>query len=258
MNRIKVHCPDVRTESLAIETVLRCRILIVFSEEAQHDFYGLKNPITISLDAAGADMAVTGVTYFKRFRMEIDLRAVTPIAPQLPDGYHWESWRPLLLERHAWAKWESFRAELDSQVFECLGNYHGCVHLMQEIYNRDTFLANATWLISQEAASGAAPPNAAKPHAERKWVDCATIQGLAQAGSLGAIQNVGVTPAHRGRGLGRALVLKALEGFRLAEMNRVYLEVTAQNTAAIELYRSLGFRVTRTVYKAVEDDFTLF
>jgi ribosomal protein S18 acetylase RimI-like enzyme len=191
-------------------------------------------------------MAVTGVTYFKRFRMEIDLREISPVAPILPDGYHWESWQPLLLERHAGAKWESFRSELDSHVFECLGNYHGCVHLMQEIYNRDTFLANATWLISYDPAWGG------------KSVDCATIQGLAQAGSLGAIQNVGVTPPHRGRGLGRALVLKSLEGFRLAEMSRVYLEVTAQNTAAVELYRSLGFRVTRTVYKAVEEDFTIY
>jgi ribosomal protein S18 acetylase RimI-like enzyme len=134
---------------------------------------------------------------------------------------------------------------------------------MQEIYNRDTFLANATWLIAYDPtgnerltegdkATGSGTPTGGKP------VDCATIQGLAQAGSLGAIQNVGVTPAHRGRGLGRALVLKALEGFRQAEMNRVYLEVTAQNSAAIELYLSVGFRITRTVYKAVEDDFMLY
>jgi GNAT superfamily N-acetyltransferase len=191
-------------------------------------------------------MAVTGVTYFKRYRMEIDLRAALQSAPLLPDGYQWESWRPELLERHAWAKWESFRSELDSHVFECLGNYHGCVNLMQEIYHRDTFLANATWMIRFDPAWGG------------KSVDCATIQGLAQAGSLGAIQNVGVIPAHRGRGLGRALVLKALEGFRAANMHRVYLEVTAQNTTAVELYRSLGFRVTRTVYKAVEEDFTLY
>lgn len=184
-------------------------------------------------------MATT--SYFKRFRMEIDLREAALPAPLLPDGYHWESWSPHVLERHAWAKWESFRSEIDSQVFECLGDYIGCLRLMQEIYNRDTFLANATWLISHDAPRG-------KP-----LQDCATIQGLAQAGALGSIQNVGVVPAHRGLGLGRALVLKSLEGFRLAGMNRVYLEVTAQNKPAVELYRSLGFKVTRTVYKAVED-----
>lgn len=185
-------------------------------------------------------------SYYKRFRMEIDLRTASLPSPVLPAGYRWEAWCPDVLERHAWAKWESFRSEIDSQVFECLGDYIGCLRLMQEIYGRDTFLANATWLISEESTRGKVPH------------DCATIQGLAQAGQLGSIQNVGVVPAHRGLGLGRALVLKSLEGFRFAGMNRVYLEVTAQNEPAVELYRSLGFRVTRTVYKAVEEELTAY
>ena len=189
---------------------------------------------------------VTTTSYYKRFRMEVDLRDAALPAPVLPDGYHWECWIPQVLERHAWAKWESFRSEIDSHVFECLGDYIGCLRLMQEIYNRDTFLANATWLISHDSVRGKAP------------VDCATIQGLAQAGALGSIQNVGVVPAHRGLGLGRALVLKSLEGFRLAGMSRVYLEVTAENKPAVELYRSLGFKVTRTVYKAVEQELSAY
>lgn len=189
-------------------------------------------------------MATT--SYFKRFRMEIDLRTAVLAAPQLPAGYRWQAWNPEVLERHAWAKWESFRSEIDSHVFECLGDYLGCLRLMEEIYHRDTFLANATWLINHDPIRGKAP------------IDCATIQGLAQAGQLGSIQNVGVVPAHRGLGLGRALVLKSLEGFRFAGMNRVFLEVTAQNAPAVELYRSIGFVVTRTVYKAVEEELTAY
>ena len=197
------------------------------------------------LPNTGADM-VTTTSYYKRYRMEIDLRDASLPAPLLPEGYHWESWTPQVLERHAWAKWESFRSEIDSHVFECLGDYVGCLRLMQEIYNRDTFLAHATWLISQDGPRG------------KKSLDCATIQGLAQAGALGSIQNVGVVPAHRGLGLGRALVLKSLEGFSQSGMNRVYLEVTAQNKPAVELYRSLGFKVTRTVYKAVEQELSAY
>src|SRR5438876_101155 len=79
-----------------------------------------------------------------------------------------------------------------------------------------------------------------------------TIQGVVQTGQWGAVQNVGVAPEHRGRGLGRALVLKSLSGFRTAGVPRVYLEVTARNTAAVQLYRSLGFRLARTTYKAVD------
>jgi ribosomal protein S18 acetylase RimI-like enzyme len=36
----------------------------------------------------------------------------------------------------------------------------------------------------------------------------------------------------------------------------VYLEVTAQNQGAIRLYRRVGFAVIRTVYKAVEVEYS--
>ena len=65
-------------------------------------------------------------------------------------------------------------------------------------------------------------------------------------------QNLGVVAAFRGRGLGRALLLQALHGFVRAGLGRALLEVTAQNSAAIRLYRRLGFRCRKTLYKAVE------
>jgi hypothetical protein len=69
---------------------------------------------------------------------------------------------------------------------------------------------------------------------------------------MGGVQNVGITPEHRGRGLGMCLLQRALWGFQEAGMKRVYLEVTAENAKAIRLYQRLGFRRVRTVYKAVE------
>ena len=71
--------------------------------------------------------------------------------------------------------------------------------------------------------------------------------------AVGAIQNVGVVPAWRGRGIGEALVLQALHGFHWAGMVRGLLEVTAQNEIAQRLYRRLGFRRTKTLYKAVPE-----
>jgi ribosomal protein S18 acetylase RimI-like enzyme len=68
----------------------------------------------------------------------------------------------------------------------------------------------------------------------------------------GAIQNLGVTPLHRERGIGSALILQALHGFRRAGLGRVFLEVTATNDTAVRLYRRLGFGFRKTVYKAVE------
>ena len=58
-----------------------------------------------------------GMTYFRRFRMEIDFRRAPLPRPELPEGYAWMHWKPSLVDRHAAVKFESFRSELDSQVF---------------------------------------------------------------------------------------------------------------------------------------------
>ena len=176
--------------------------------------------------------------YFKRYRMEIDL-ANTPIPPSvLPDGYVWGEWDEADVERHAITKHRSFRDEVDSEVFPSLGEYFGCLRLMNEICQQDSFLGPATWLIVYRGQGGMAE-------------DCGTIQGLGPTELTGSIQNVGVVPEHRGLGLGRALVLKALEGFVLARRQRVILEVTAGNRPAVDLYRSIGFQLVRTMYRAV-------
>lgn len=180
--------------------------------------------------------------YVKRLRMEIDLRRSNLEGESLPPGYAWEPWiwSADFIDRHAETKYNCFADEIDSQVFPCLGERRGCLNLMQEISGRKTFVPEATWMIV-----------AGKPGTEG-FEDCATIQGLASVGDLGAIQNVGVIPKHRRRGLGRKLVLKCLEGFKQVGMDRVYLEVTAENWGAVALYESIGFRLVRTTYKAIE------
>ena len=49
-----------------------------------------------------------------------------------------------------------------------------------------------------------------------------------------------------------ALVLKALHGLQRCGAHRVHLEVTAQNGSAVRIYRRLGFRCRKTLYKAVD------
>jgi ribosomal protein S18 acetylase RimI-like enzyme len=173
------------------------------------------------------------ITYYKRFRMEIDLdpRTVTP--PSLPSGFEWVAWDETLLEQHAEVKYACFHAELDAHVFPCLGERQGCLRLMREIRRKPGFLPGATWLIEGPVGF------------------VGTIQGVLDRGSIGAIQNVGVVPWCRGMGLGRALVEKALTGFLEAGAHRAYLEVTAENASAVRLYRSIGFRKAKTLYKAV-------
>jgi ribosomal protein S18 acetylase RimI-like enzyme len=179
---------------------------------------------------------MTGLTYFKRFRMEIDLRPPLPPVPDVPEDYLLIPWDDGLLARHADTKWRCFRDEIDSEVFPSLAEQAGCLKLMEAIRYRPGFCAGATWLL----ACGL------------EYVG--TIQGVRDAHGHGAIQNVGIDPRHRGRGLGSLLVLRALHGFREVGVVKAVLEVTARNGGALELYRRLGFRARRTVYKTAEQN----
>jgi ribosomal protein S18 acetylase RimI-like enzyme len=181
-----------------------------------------------------------GISYFKRFRMEIDLRGYRFDPAPLPPGYRLLAWREEFIGDHAEAKYHSFRDEIDADVFSCLGELAGCFRLMEEISQRDGFLPEATWLIGYFAG------------ADGRVDNCGTIQGIRASHKYGSVQNVGITPAHRGRGLGTALIKAALAGFQHAGLPRAYLEVTAQNDRAVQLYKRLGFRRTKTLYKAVE------
>jgi ribosomal protein S18 acetylase RimI-like enzyme len=180
-----------------------------------------------------------GVVYFKRFRMEYDLAAPLFSEPELPVGYSLLGWNDRLIEAHADTKYRSFKWEMDANVFPCLGERDGCRRLMTEIVRRPGFVAEATWLL-QFAAAG-----------QRRPELCGTIQGVSDTG-LGSIQNVGITPPHRGRGLGSVLLWHSLAGFKRAGIDRVYLEVSADNLGACRLYERLGFRRTKVVYKASE------
>jgi ribosomal protein S18 acetylase RimI-like enzyme len=173
------------------------------------------------------------ITYYKRFRMEADLdRAFSPLL--LRREFRFVPWAEDLIDEHAEVKFLSFRDEVDALVFPCLGDRQGCQRLMREIRRKPGFMPDATWLI--EGPEGY----------------CATVQGVMDRGPIGAIQNLGVIPSHRGLGLGRALILRALSGFYRAGLRRVYLEVTAENACAIKLYREVGFRRAKTLYKAVD------
>ena len=183
-------------------------------------------------------MRAPSVRYFKRFQMEIDLRRWRRPALAVRPGYRFRSWSDELLDAHAEVKYLSFRHELDGVVFPCLADLLSCQRLMQEISERDGFVPEATWL-ALYAPAGA-----------RRAEPCGTIQAIRVDRHRANIQNVGVTPDHRGRGVGTALLAASLSGLQQVGVARVALEVTAQNHIAVALYRQVGFHVIKTVYKA--------
>lgn len=181
-----------------------------------------------------------GLTYFKRYRMELNLLGRDTGPSRAPAGYQLLPWDPGLLDAHSQVKFLSFRDEIDAHVFPCFQEFAGCRRLMQEIARKTGFLPEATWLAVRVTEAGT------------PCEYCGTIQGIRDRLGAGAIQNLGITPRHRNRGLGSCLMSHALHGFRRAGASRAHLEVTAENAGAIRLYQRLGFVTVKTVYKAAE------
>jgi ribosomal protein S18 acetylase RimI-like enzyme len=162
--------------------------------------------------------------------MEVDLRWIDS-APTLPVEFVWVPWDESTLLDHADVKFRCFQGELDARIFPNLATHDGCVQLMELIRAKPGFMPAATWLIADSYGC------------------CATVQGVRDEGAVGGIQNLGVLPSHRGCGLGRALLLKALREFRLAGLKRARLEVSARNRRAVRLYHDVGFIATATLYR---------
>jgi mycothiol synthase len=77
------------------------------------------------------------------------------------------------------------------------------------------------------------------------WSLVAELPGIENAGfvtaSAGWIVQVGVVPAARGRGLGRALVTDALRRMGADGEPAAWLDVNIDNPGAERLYRRMGF-----------------
>ncbi|MBB5788174.1 GNAT family N-acetyltransferase [Jiangella mangrovi] len=73
------------------------------------------------------------------------------------------------------------------------------------------------------------------------------ISLVTRRGTTARIGGFGCTPAYRGRGVGRALMDRAVRRCTEAGATTLTLEVIVGNAAAQGLYEKLGFRVARTL-----------
>ncbi len=65
-----------------------------------------------------------------------------------------------------------------------------------------------------------------------------------EGGGLASVVEISVDPAHQGKGLGRALMVRSLRALQHENMERVELAVTRENSRACQLYESLGFTIS--------------
>lgn len=165
---------------------------------------------------------------FKRYLMERPTQGLPDRTIQLP--FHLRQYQPEDLFDHAEVLAQSFADSDDRMLFPVLGSKDGCLDLMSEIVRRWDFVPEATWLASD--ASG----------------PVGTVQGL-KSGSTGMIQNVGVIPQARCKGLGKILLTSVIRGYAAAGIETVQLEVTANNVPAVNLYEAMGFKLSKVLFK---------
>lgn len=84
------------------------------------------------------------------------------------------------------------------------------------------------------------------------YIMCRIEVGLSNIGLPGLVKkghvvSVAVMPEHRRKGVGTALVTKAMEGMRRYGAKQFYLEVRVTNEEAISLYKKLGLDAARAV-----------
>ena len=168
-------------------------------------------------------------SHFKRYLMERSL-VPRPERVPTPPGYRLVPWADHLLDLHADVLFHSFADDLDGKVFPNLADRDGCRFLMRAVRHLPGFCPSACWLMAGPDGYGGAG------------------QGVI-VGGWGAVQNLGVCPDARGRGVAAALLARCLRGFAAAGAKGVHLEVTADNAAAMRLYKRFGFRPTRVRYK---------
>jgi [ribosomal protein S18]-alanine N-acetyltransferase len=97
------------------------------------------------------------------------------------------------------------------------------------------------------------------------YIMCRIEVGLSNFGFGGLIRkghvvSIAVLPDSRRKGMAMALINRALEGMAYYKAKQCFLEVRVTNDVAVNLYKKLGFEVTRTIngyYSDGEDAYVM-
>lgn len=69
----------------------------------------------------------------------------------------------------------------------------------------------------------------------------------------GHIVSIAVLPGYRRKGIGQALIGKAMESMRIYNAKQCFLEVRVSNIPAISLYKKMGFEISRVIREYYAD-----
>jgi ribosomal protein S18 acetylase RimI-like enzyme len=163
-----------------------------------------------------------------RARLILDLTAADIALPQLP-GYRLVPWQADYQDAAAALLEMAHRDSADIALHPEFAELEGIQRLFRTVFagRYGRFDPDQVWMaLVDEQLVGLAL---------NVWHAVLPTQGF--------ILDLAVTPAHRRRGLGRALVLTTARAFREAGAPYLGLAVTLANRPAVALYQGLGFQV---------------
>ena len=76
----------------------------------------------------------------------------------------------------------------------------------------------------------------------------------------GHVVSIAVLREYRGKGIGKSLMLEAINGLAVRKTDEIYLEVRVSNELAVKMYQSLGFLIKsrlRSYYRDGEDAYLM-
>jgi len=89
---------------------------------------------------------------------------------------------------------------------------------------------------------------------------CRIERGIIGLKKKGHLISIAVLPEYQRRGIGYALMQEVMQAMLLYEATEIFLEVRVSNTAAVNLYKKMGFRISQTernYYANGEDAYTM-
>jgi ribosomal protein S18 acetylase RimI-like enzyme len=171
-----------------------------------------------------------GFECYPRYFLELDLQApLRQKEPTLIDRI--VPWDASHLQGAAVATWNSYQDEPDAEICEDYCSVAGCENYLRSLI--------------ENPGCGIFQPEASFVGLDSRGVPCGFVICSRTSAFAGMIPQIAIPPSHQGRGLGNALMHRALTRLKTMGMRTVSLTVTKKNRRAFEWYQRIGFRIRK-------------
>ncbi len=170
-----------------------------------------------------------GFQSYTRYFMELELESF--VAGNSLTGATVIPWESAHLSRAAAVILESYRDQTDSLICSDYATLSGCESYLQSLV--------------QNPGCGTLLPEGSFVTVGDDGEACGFVLVSRISATAGMIPQISIHPRYQGRGLGMALMERALQRFRVGGFRTVGLTVTKKNCRALDWYQRLGFKVRK-------------